>query len=113
MVVKFRVRFTLLPVLIGLLCLLSLVGEQRVSHATARQTTNVTSTVKNGLRVVDVNTPDGKVLLKMPDDIRTGDTISGTMVEQPKGETETEREKSRAAIRSRVIRLLPNRASTK
>lgn len=34
----------------------------------------------NGLRHVTFDTPDGKIQLRLPDDIRAGDTISGTVV---------------------------------
>lgn len=78
-------------------------------YGAGQQQAASTTSVADGLRVVSVNTPNGLVIVKLPDDIRTGDTISGTMVEQPKGENEAERDKNRDAMRKRVIRLLLKR----
>jgi hypothetical protein len=64
----------------------------------------------NGLQIVTVDTAQGRVTIKLPDDIRTGDTISGTMTVEPKGASDEERAKNSTAVKSRVVRLLLTRA---
>ena len=50
----------------------------------------------NGLSTVTFDTLQGQVIVKLPDDIRAGDTISGTVIAEPKGNTEPERAKNLA-----------------
>jgi hypothetical protein len=45
----------------------------------------------NGLQTVTFDTMSGRVIVNLPDDMRAGDTISGTVVAEPKGDTEEER----------------------
>jgi hypothetical protein len=45
----------------------------------------------SGLRTVTLATPRGDIKVSLPDDIRAGDTISGTVVAEPKGKDEKER----------------------
>jgi hypothetical protein len=57
----------------------------------------------NGLSTVTFDTINGQVIVNLPDDIRAGDTISGTVFEEPKGSTPAEREQSKAALEGLVI----------
>lgn len=91
------------------LCLLALLSGGKVS-TTASAQTQPTSTTKDGLQVVTFDTPKERVTIKLPDDIRTGDVISGTLVVEPKGATSDERAKNLSAVRSRMVRLLLTRA---
>ncbi|MFN0141107.1 MAG: hypothetical protein ACKVQW_13595 [Pyrinomonadaceae bacterium] len=91
------------------LCLLAFLSGGKVS-TTAGAQTQPSSTKKDGLQVVTFDTPQERVTIKLPDDIRTGDMISGTLVVEPKGATSDERAKNLSAVKSRVVRLLLTRA---
>ena len=71
-----------------------------------------TSTTGNGLRTVTINSANGTATVKLPDDIRAGDTISGTLATVPNGTTKEERERNQAAMNARIIRLMLSRAKT-
>jgi hypothetical protein len=58
-----------------------------------------------GLMVVTFKLPQGLVKLNLPDDLRPGDTISGTVVMEPKGDTPEEKGKSRTVLEGVVIDL--------
>ena len=47
-----------------------------------------------GLRTVTFDTLQGRVIVNLPDDMRARDTISGTVVAEPKGQTPEERAKN-------------------
>jgi IPT/TIG domain-containing protein len=59
----------------------------------------------NGLTVVTFAIDPGKIILNLPDDLRAGDTISGTVVEEPKGTTAAEKEKNKSVLEGMVIDL--------
>jgi hypothetical protein len=59
--------------------------------------------VGNGLQTAEFTTPNGKVTVYLPSDIRAGDTISGTVVAQPNGKTEAERSVNMSALRGVVV----------
>jgi hypothetical protein len=90
------------------LCLFAFSLAGKVPVTAGAQTQPVSPA--NGLQVVTVDTPQGRVTIKLPDDIRTGDTISGTMTVEPKGATAEERAKNSTVVKSRVVRLLLTRA---
>ena len=50
-----------------------------------------TPEVSGGLRTVTLATPRGDIKVSLPDDLNAGDTISGTVVAEPKGKDEKER----------------------
>ena len=54
------------------------------------------STTRDGLRIVTFDTLQGRVIVNLPDDMRAGDTISGTVIAEPKGNTPEERAKNLA-----------------
>lgn len=49
----------------------------------------------SGLHKASFETIYGKVIVSLPDDIRAGDTISGTIVVEPKGVTQDEQKTMR------------------
>jgi vacuolar-type H+-ATPase subunit E/Vma4 len=59
----------------------------------------------NGLRVVTFNTVNGGVTVNLPDDIRAGDTISGTVIPEPKGSTEEERKQNRGVLNGYIVEV--------
>jgi len=58
-----------------------------------------------GLTVVTFNVAPGTISVNLPDDIRPGDLISGTLGGQPKGTTEAERADNLALLREFRINL--------
>lgn len=81
-----------------------------VSEAAPFQTYPATKT-SDGLRSVTVENDEGRVTVKIPDDIRTGDKISGTLITDPKGATKEEQDANLAALRKRRLRLMLAKAS--
>lgn len=57
----------------------------------------------NGLYTVKFDTPSGQLKLNLPDDMRAGETISGTVVPEPKGNTEEERNSNRGVLNGYVV----------
>ncbi len=70
------------------------------------------TTVADGVRTVTVDGPEGRVTVKVPADIRSGDTISGTLTQEPKGSTPDEVAKNEAAMRKKMVRLMLSRIKT-
>jgi hypothetical protein len=58
-----------------------------------------------GLTVVTFTVDPGKIIVNLPDDLRAGDTISGTVVAEPKGQTPEERAKNMLELNGYVIEL--------
>jgi len=56
-----------------------------------------------GLRRIIFDTAPGRVTVNLPDDMRVGDRISGTVVEEPKGGSPDEREKNKSTLDAMVI----------
>jgi len=72
-----------IPLILFLCLSASALGKQ---HVSAKTTTDW------GVRSTTVNTPSGKLTVNMPDDTALGDTISGTVIAEPAGETVEERQ---------------------
>ena len=58
-----------------------------------------------GLTVVTFAVDPGKITVKLPDDVRAGDTISGTVTTEPKGNTAEEEAKSQKELNGYVLDL--------
>ena len=58
-----------------------------------------------GLQTVIFDTSQGNVRVYLPNDMMAGDTISGTVVAEPKGQTDEERAKNMSALSGYVIDL--------
>ena len=61
------------------------------------------STSRDGLRTVTFDALQGRVIVNLPDDMRAGDTISGTVIAEPKGQTPEERTKHEAEMQTAVV----------
>ena len=59
----------------------------------------------NGLQTATFATLQGRILVNLPDDIRAGDTISGTVITEPKGDTAEEKAKNQSVLNGTVIDL--------
>ncbi|HEY5838675.1 MAG TPA: hypothetical protein VIT19_06525 [Pyrinomonadaceae bacterium] len=62
-------------------------------------------TTNAGLTTVTFDTKFGNVRVNLPDDMRAGDTISGTLVSEPKGETPEERAKNGDEIKGLALEI--------
>jgi hypothetical protein len=71
---------------------------QEISAKTSVQT-------KGGLKVATFDTIEGRVIVNLPDDMVAGDTISGIVLAEPKGQTEEERSKNMSVLNGYVIQL--------
>ena len=94
----------------AVIAILTFSNNSTVSDAAKLQTQPTTKT-SDGLRTVTVENEEGRVTVKLPDDIRTGDKISGTLVTEPKGATKEEQDANLAALRKRRLRLMLAKAS--
>lgn len=56
-----------------------------------------------GLRQVGFAVPQGKLTVYLPDDMRAGDTISGTVLAEPTGKSDAERAKNADVLEGTVI----------
>lgn len=59
----------------------------------------------NGLNTVTFDTLQGRVIVNLPDDMRAGDTISGTVIAEPKGQTKEEQAKNLGVLRGLVVEI--------
>ena len=66
-------------------------------------TSNVQVVNGNGLQRANVETPQGRITINLPDDIVAGDTISGTVVAEPKGKSDEEKARNQAELNGYVI----------
>lgn len=65
------------------------------------------SIATDGLRIVTFDTSAGRVKVNLPDDMMAGDTISGTVIAEPKGNNEAERSRNLAELSGFVVELRP------
>jgi hypothetical protein len=77
--------------------------QESIALPGAGQTTE--SKTANGLRTVTFDTPPGRVTVNLPDDMMAGDTISGTVIEEPKGANKAEKEKNQKVLEGMVVDL--------
>ena len=56
-----------------------------------------------GLQKVNLDTSNGRIVVNLPNDIMAGDTISGTVIAEPKGQTQEERAQNAAGLEGVVI----------
>jgi hypothetical protein len=75
----------------------------------AQRSVKVSTTTAGGLRTVVFDTNPGKVIVNLPDDMRAGDTISGTVVAEPKGQTEDERSRNEKTLNSLLVNFAGSR----
>lgn len=66
---------------------------------------NVSVTTGGGLSVVTFSLSAGRLLVRLPDDMMAGDTISGTVVAEPKGSSQEERSKNQDTLNGYVIEV--------
>ena len=62
-----------------------------------------------GLTTATFDTNFGKIRVHLPDDMRAGDTISGTLVAEPNGQTKEERARNRSALSQYEVMIANSR----
>jgi hypothetical protein len=77
-----RKRSSLLLVLLSLLVTALMLAF--APSAQLQQNATVSTTTRGGLQTVTFDTFQGKVIVNLPDDMAAGDTISGTVIVEPK-----------------------------
>src|SRR6266852_1719541 len=79
------------------------------SGATQKAPSKDSSTVEtaNWLTVVTFALDPGTIIVNLPDDMRAGDTISGTVVAEPKGQTPEERARNMTVLSGYVVEVQP------
>ena len=88
---------------------------KRLRDALMREQTQVISQLTKtagGLQVTTFDTLQGRVIVNLPDDMRAGDTISGTVMVEPKGKTSEEKESNSKLIEAWAVELDGVRATT-
>lgn len=68
------------------------------------------STKEDGLKVTKFETPYGNLVVNLPDDMADSDTISGTVIAEPKGETEEEKNTNSDTLEGFVVEVVPKKA---
>ncbi len=71
------------------------------------------TTTRNGLSTTTFNTPYGRTILNLPTGIKAGDTISGTVIREPRGRTEEERGVSERFGDSDIVHIVTRSQSDK
>jgi hypothetical protein len=66
---------------------------------------NIATNTNSGLYTISFTTPQGQVNVNFTDDLAAGDTISGTVEEEPAGRTVSERAQNQAELNGYVIEL--------
>jgi hypothetical protein len=61
---------------------------------------------QKGLTTAVFNLPQGKINIHLPDDIRPGETISGTVSTEPAGESEKEKIRNKESLKKYTVHLL-------
>ncbi len=83
--------------------LLLAIGLLFASLTSAQQKINSKSTILNGLRKVEFQMPNGKITVNLPSTIVAGDVISGRVVVEPAGTTESKLRKNRGKLNSYAV----------
>jgi hypothetical protein len=58
-----------------------------------------------GLHITTFETAQGRIKVNLPDDMAVGDTISGTVIAEPVGETKEEERENRDELNGYVIEV--------
>jgi hypothetical protein len=73
---------------------------------TLQGTVQATTEDAPGIHRIIFTTPQGnQIFLNVPDDMTAGDTLSGTVIAEPAGKTDAERDKSLAEIKDLVVEI--------
>lgn len=71
------------------------------------------ATAQKGINLKEINLKEGKMKIYLPDDIRSGETISGTVVLEPEGSTEKIKNRNKAALQKYALSYTEANGSVK
>ena len=80
-------------------------GMLRLVCDCPKTSAKATTTTVGGLKKINFETSAGHIIVNLPDDMMAGDTISGTVVAEPKGDTAEEKAKNQDVLNGYVIDL--------
>lgn len=69
----------------------------------AQKTASVQTVNAGGTSTTTFETPKGKIKVYLPDDMTAGDMISGTVVSEPSGKNEKEKERNADELQGYVV----------
>jgi hypothetical protein len=94
----------LIRLLVVAIAVLMLIGAYYA--APQNPNTNRPAETSSGLRIVTLTTARGDIKVYLPDDIRAGDTVSGTVSAEPKGKDEKEKQKHAGELNGLVVEFV-------
>jgi hypothetical protein len=94
----------LIPAFVTLLAVVLFTSQFTILAQSGQQGSASQSTA-NGLNTVTFDLAAGKIKVYLPDDMRAGDTISGTVSAEPRGSTDAERTVNQGVLNGMVIDL--------
>lgn len=88
-----------------LFCALFTLSVILAPFISAQNNSTGSSQSSGGLRIVTLATSQGDVKVSLPDDIRAGDTISGTVIPEPKGKDPKEKKENLGRLEAYVVEI--------
>ena len=83
----------------------AITGQAQLTELSPQTQQIVQTKTAGGLQVTTFDISYGRVVVNLPNDIMAGDTISGTVVTEPKGNTPEEKTKNKAVLDGVVLDL--------
>ena len=82
--------------------------ESKNTFRSSNQQIGIDASIENkvGLRTVRYQLPAGNIRVNLPDDFRSGDTITGTVTAEPNGRTEEERNKNQTELNKYGVEII-------
>lgn len=80
-------------------------------NLSAQSNSKVDTVTEEGVTKSVFETPSGKLNVYVPDDMSDGDTISGTVIAEPAGNTEEERKQNEDVLTGYVVDIKPKQAT--
>lgn len=102
-----------LSVLVLFSLLVAVIHPQNPAVAQISETANAKVETAGGLHTATFETVTGRVIVNLPDDTAAGDTISGSVIVQPTGKTEQEREEHAAELQGFVVEIEDRKVEAK
>ena len=76
-----------------------------IAKVTGQGQITATAKIGDGLNTTVFDTPNGKISVNLPEDMATGDTLSGTVIAEPVGQTAKEKEENEDELNGYVVEI--------
>ncbi len=76
-----------------------------IAKVTGQGQISATAKIGDGLNTTVFETPNGKISVNLPEDMATGDTLSGTVIAEPIGQTAKEKEENEDELNGYVVEV--------